>query len=235
MRKLVVCGLTVVVGGVATAAALGASEATTYSVKQTSKAPGSSTGITFKIAFGDPQAPSGLPSGLKNFKIKLHKGSKIDPAGAPQCVASNEDVMTKGAGACPAATRIGSGSAAATTAAGQTVTVDAAIFNERLGKRNAFLFIFLLNDAYVTAFDAAVKGNTISSEGLTGALPGDFVVTQFNGSIAKHSKGRGKRKHNLISAPPACPKSKKWTNTATFVFQDNSSDTGSSTSACKRG
>jgi hypothetical protein len=215
--------------------ALAASEATTFSVKHSSKAPSSSTGISFKIAFGDPQAPNGVPSGLKNFKIKLHKGTKIDPAGAAQCKVSAADLMSKGAAACPAATRIGSGTASATGETGPAVTVDAAIFNERVGKQNAFLFVFLLNGAYVTAFDANVKANTLSSEGLTGAIPGGLVVTQFNGTIAKHSKGAGKHKHNLITAPSVCPKSKHWTNTGTFVFQNGDSDTGSSTSACKRG
>jgi hypothetical protein len=234
VRKLMVCGLTVAVCAAGAVAAFGASEATTFSVKHSSKAADSSTGITFKIAFGDPDAASGVPSGLKNFKIKLHKGTKIDGGGAAQCTASNEELMKDGAKACPAATRIGSGTAAATSAAGQTVQVNAAIFNERVSGKNAFLFVFLLNDAYVTSFDANVKGNTIASEGLSGALPGDFVVTEFNGTIGKHSKGRGKRKHDLISTPPTCPKSKKWTNTATFVFQDGATDTGSSTSACKR-
>ena len=234
MRKLIVFGLTIVVGAAGAAAALAASEATTFSVKHSSKAKGSSTGVTFKIAFGDPDAPNGLPSGLKNFKIKLHKGTKIDPAGAAQCKVSDEDLMSKGAAACPAATRIGTGDASARGATGDPVSVDAVIFNERVGRRNAFLFVFVLNEAYVTAFDADVKGNTISSEGLTGAIPGGLVVTEFNGTIQKKSKGRGKRKHNLITTPASCPKSKKWTNTGTFVFQNNASDTGSSTSACKR-
>jgi hypothetical protein len=229
-----VFGLTVVGCAAGAVAAFAASEATTFRVKHTSKAVDSSTGISFKIAFGDPEALNGVPSGLKNFKIKLHKGTKIDAAGAAQCTASSETLMNKGAAACPAATRIGSGTAAATSAAGQTVKVDAVIFNERVGGKNAFLFVFLLNDAYVTAFDANVKANTISSEGLTGALPGDFVVTEFSGNIGKHSKGRGKRRHDLITTPQTCPKSKKWTNTATFVFQNGNSDTGTSTSACKR-
>jgi|SRR5215208_357007 len=229
-----VCGLTVVVCAAGAVAAFAASEATTFSVKHSSKAVDSSTGISFKIAFGDPDVPNGVPSGLKNFKIKLHKGTKIDAAGAAQCTASDATLMSKGAAACPAATKIGSGTAAATSAAGQTVNVDAVIFNERVSGKNAFLFIFLLNGAYVTDFDANVKANTISSEGLSGALPGDFVVTEFNGTIGKHSKGRGKRKHDLITTPQTCPKAKKWTNTATFVFQSGSSDTGSSTSPCKR-
>ena len=236
MRKLVVCGLMAFAGAASAAVALAASEATTFSVKHSARAEGASTGIAFKIAFGDPDAPNGLPSGLKSFKIKLHKGSKIDARGATQCKVSNETLMSEGAAACPASSRIGTGTASATSAAGQTVKVDAAIFNERVGGGNAFLFVFLLNDAYVTAFDATVKGGTISSEGLTGTIPGDLVVTKFNGTIGKHSKGRGNRRRDLITTPSVCPPgSKKWTNTATFIFQNGNKDTGSRTSACKPG
>ena len=236
MRKLIVCGLVAVVGAASAAVAFAASEATTFSVKQSARAEAASTGIAFKISFGDPDAPNGLPSGLKSFKIKLHKGSKIDARGATQCKVSDEALMSEGAGACPAASRIGTGTASATSAGGETVKVDAVIFNQRLGSRDAFLFVFLLNDAYVTAFDANVKGGTISSEGLTGTIPGDLVVTQFNGTIGKHSKGTGKRRHDLITTPSVCPPGgKKWTNTGTFVFQNDNKDTGSSTSACKPG
>jgi hypothetical protein len=235
VRRLIACGVTLLVGGASAAAALGASEATSYSVKHTVKAAGASTGIKFEVGFGDPAAPNGLPSGLQSFKIKLHKGTKIDAAAAPQCVVSAEDLMSEGAAACPAATRIGTGTASATSAAGQTITVDAVIFNEKLGKRNAFLFVFVLNGAYVTAFDAPVKGNTISASGLTGALPGELVVTRFTGSIGKRSSRRGNHRHNLITTPAKCPKSRKWTNTANFTFVNGNRDTGSNTSACKPG
>ena len=236
MRKLVVCGLMAVVCAVAAAAALAKSEATTFAVKQTTRAEGASTAVSFKIVFGDSEAPTGVPSGLKSFKIKLHKGSKIDGRGAAQCKTTSEELMSKGVAACPASSRIGSGTASATSAAGATVKVDSVIFNEVAEGKDAFLFVFLLNGAVVTGFDANIKGGTISSQGLTGVLPGDFVVTKFNGTIKKHSKGRGKARRNLITAPKVCPPgSRKWKNTGSFIFQNGDTDTGSSTSACKPG
>ena len=163
------------------------------------------------------------------------KGSKIDPGGAAQCKVTSAKLMSEGAAACPASTRIGKGTATATSGT-TNVTVDAVIFNEKVGGKNAFLFVFLINDAFVTAFDANVKGNTISSQGLTGTIPGDLVVTKFNGTIDKHSKGRGKRKHDLITTPAVCPPgAKKWTNTGTFVFNNGNKDTGTSKSPCKPG
>jgi hypothetical protein len=229
MRKLAPLGAVAVLGATA-AVTLASSQATTFSLKQSTRAAGASTGIAFKIAFGDPDAPNGLPSGLRDFKITLHKGSKIDPAAAPQCQVSEADLMSKGAAACPAASRIGGGTATATPPTGGAgVTVEGVVFNEKFRGKNAWLFVFLINNAYATSLDATVKGNTITAKGLSGAVPGGLLVTKFNGTITKHSKG----KHKLITAPPVCPKSKKWTNTGTFVFNNSDKDKQTSTSPCK--
>jgi len=233
MRKLGIVLAIALLAATATVA-LAASEIATFTVKHSAKAEGASTGISFKTTFADPDAATGLPSGVKAFTIKLHKGTKIDAAGATQCKASADDLTTKGPAACPAASRIGKGTATATPPTGGTgVTVDAIVFNEKVSGRNAFLFMFVSDNKYVTAFDAFVKGNTLSASGLDGAIPGGLIVTAFNGTIDKHSKGKGKKKHNLITTPAACPKSKKWTNSGTFTFTNGDKDTATNTSACK--
>jgi hypothetical protein len=233
MRKLALCSFLVVAAASTAAVAFGSSEATTFSFKQSAHKPSAPTGIAFNLEFGDPAAANGLPAGLKDFKITMPKGAKFDPAGAAQCKATNAELMAQGAAACPAASRIGKGQATATNG---TAVVDVAgfIFNEKASGKNAFLFLFLINGAYAAAFDAPVKGSSLSATGLTGAVPGGLLVTKFSGTIDKHSKGRGKKKHVLITAPSACPKSKKWINKATFTFLDGTKDTATSTSACKR-
>jgi hypothetical protein len=235
MRKLFVGSTIAVLTAATGAVALASSEVTTFSFKETARAPGAATGIGFKTAFGDPDAANGLPSGVKSFTIKMPKGAKIDPAGAAQCKATAATLMAKGAAACPTASRIGKGTATATPPTGGAgVTVDAVVFNERVSGKNAFLFMFVSDGAYVTAFDAFVKGNQLSASGLDGAIPGGLIVTAFNGTIDKHSKGKGKKRHDLITTPPVCPKSKKWTNTANFGFTNGDKDSTTSTSPCKR-
>lgn len=94
----------------------------------------------------------------------------------------------------------------------------------------------MIDDAVVAGFDAFIKGRTMSASGLTGALPGALVVTEFAGTINKHSKGRGERRRNLITAPPVCPPgSRKWNNTGSFTFQNGETDSGSSKGPCKPG
>jgi hypothetical protein len=234
MRKLVVLGALAVLVAVTATVAFASSQATTFSFKQSSHKPKTSTGIAFKVEFGDPAAANGVPSGLKDFKITMPKGAKIDPAGAAQCKTTDADLMSKGAAACPAATRIGTGKATATSTDGSTnVDVAGYVFNAKSAGKSSWLFLFLINNAYGASFYAPVKGPTLSAKGLTGAVPGDLLVTKFAGTIAKHSKGKGKKKHDLITTPSTCPKNKKWTNKATWVFVDGSKDTSTSTSACK--
>jgi hypothetical protein len=234
MRKLVVVGALAVAAAVTATVAFASSQATTFSFKQSSHKPKTSTGIAFKVEFGDPAAANGVPSGLKDFKITMPKGAKIDPAGAAQCKTTDADLMSKGAGACPAATRIGTGKATATSTDGSTnLDVAGYVFNAKAAGKSSWLFVFLINNGYAASFYAPVKGPTLSAKGLTGAVPGDLLVTKFAGTIVKHSKGRGKKKHNLISTPSSCPKNKKWTNKATWVFVDGSKDSSTSTSACK--
>ena len=234
MRKLGVFALVLAVAVATAAVAFASSQATTFSFKQSSKKPGTPTGIAFNVAFGDPAAANGVPSGLKDFKITMPKGAKIDPAGAAQCKTTDASLMSKGAGACPAATRIGTGKATATSADGATnVDVAGFVFNAKSAGKSSWLFVFLINNSYAASFYAPVKGPTLSAKGLTGAVPGDLLVTKFAGTIAKHSKGRGKRKHDLITTPSSCPKNKKWTNKATWVFVDGSKDSSTSTSTCR--
>jgi hypothetical protein len=233
MRKLALCSFLVVAAASTAAVALGSSEATTFSFKQSTHKAGALTGIAFSVEFSDPAVANGLPAGLRDFKITMPKGAKFDPAGAPQCKANADALMAQGAAACPVPTRVGTGKA---TASNGTANVDVAgyIFNAKSGKANSFVFLFLINNAYAASFEAPIKGGTLSAKGLTGAVPGGLIVTKFSGTIAKRSKGKGKKKHLLITTPSSCPKSKKWTNKATFTFVDGSKDSATSSSACKR-
>jgi hypothetical protein len=231
MRKLLVVAL-VPLAAIGAAAAFASSQATTFSFKQSSHKAKTSTGIAFNVQFGDPDAANGVPSGLKDFKITMPKGAKIDPAGAAQCKTTEADLMSKGAAACPAASRIGTGKASATNGSA-VVDVAGFVFNAKASGKNVWLFLFLINNGYAASFNAPVKGATLSAKNLSGAVPGGLIVTKFAGTIGKHSKGRGKKKHDLITTPSTCPKNKKWTNKATWTFVDGSKDSSTSTSACK--
>lgn len=54
-------------------------------------------------------------------------------------------------------------------------------------------------------------------------VPGLFVVlTDFTLKTNPKSKGKGKKKVNLITTPKTCNRQKGWTNTTTFTYADGS-------------
>ena len=193
MRKLVLSAVVLVVAATA-AVGPGFEPGHHLQLQAVDARGGRSTGIAFKVEFGDPDAANGVPSGLKDFKITMPKGAKIDPGGATQCKTTDANLMSKGAAACPAASRIGTGKATATSTDGSTnVDVAGYVFNAKATGKNSWLFLFLINNSYAASFYAPVKGPTLSAKGLTGAVPGGLLVTKFAGTIAKHSKGRARR------------------------------------------
>jgi len=195
--------------------ALAATNAAKFDLGFTTKKPGKSTGFSFDVAFANTGG-NAVPAALKKFSISLPKGSKFDGAGALQCKASDKELEEKQSAACPANTFVGSGTATAVPpGGGNTIKTTVKIAN---GKKGAFEFFFAVNGTDVTSFRATAKGSTLTSQTLTGTLPGGIIVTSFKGSIKKKSRD-GK---NLITTPKTCPRSKKWEAGGNFKFADGS-------------
>ena len=77
MRKLLVCGAIAVLAAATAAVALASSEVTTFTFKQSARAEGESTGISFKTSFGDPDAATGLPSGVLLHCVRVEEGPHL--------------------------------------------------------------------------------------------------------------------------------------------------------------
>ena len=195
--------------------ALAQTNAAGFELGFTTKKPKKSAGFSFDVTFanvgGNP-----TPAALNKFTVSLPKGSKFNGAGAPQCTASEAVLDSKFSAACPRNTFIGSGKATAVpSGGGNTINTTVKIANLKGGK---FRFFFALGGKDVTGFNATAKGSKLTSETLTGSLPGGVIVTSLKGSVKKKSAG-GK---NLITTPGTCPKSKKWTFGGNFKFADGS-------------
>jgi len=195
------------------ASALAATNASKFDLGLTTKKPGKSTGFKFDVAFANTGG-NPVPAALTKFTISLPKGSKFNGAGAPQCKAADKDLDAKQSAACPANTFVGSGKASAVPAGGGApIQTTVKIAN---GKSGRFEFFIAVGGNDVTGFRATAKGSKLTSQALTGTLPGGVIVTSLKGSIKKKSKD-GK---NLITTPKKCPKSKKWKFSGNFKFAD---------------
>jgi hypothetical protein len=205
--------------------ALAATNAAKFDLGFSTKKAKKSTSFSFDVAFANAGG-NPVPAALNKFSITLPKGSKFNSAGAPQCKATDKDLDEKFSAACPANTIVGSGKATAVPAGGgNSITTTVKIAN---GKSGRFEFFFAVGGKDVTGFRATTKGSTLTSQTLTGSLPGGVIVTSLKGSIKKKSTD-GK---NLITTPKTCPKSKKWKFSGNFKFADGTHKP-TDTAACK--
>ena len=196
------------------ASAVAATNASKFDLSLSTKKTEKSTSFKFDVAFANTGG-NAVPAALNKFSVSLPKGSKFNHAAASQCKATEQELTQQGsANACPRGSEVGSGTATAVPpAGGATIKTTVKIYN-MTGK--TFLFQFQLNGADAARFGAKSKGSTLTSETLTGTLPGDVIVTSFKGKINKKSS-KGK---NLITTPKKCPKSKKWKFSGNFKFAD---------------
>jgi len=208
------------------ASAVAATNAAKFDLGFTTKKPDRSTGFSFDVAFANTGGNT-VPAALKKFVITLPKGSKFNGAGAPQCKAADKDLNEKQSAACPANTFVGSGKATAVPAGGgPAINTTVKIAN---GKRGRFEFFIAVGGKDVTGFRASTKGSRLTSQPLTGTLPGGIIVTSLKGSIKKQSaKGE-----NLITTPDTCPRSRKWKFSGNFTFADGTHKP-TDTAACRR-
>src|SRR3954451_17685942 len=104
------CALLVVVQAAAgdgpLATPTGRQEAT---IATTSTRPGAPTGSDFAVKWRNPADPDAQPPGIETILIKLAPGSVIDTSALKRCGASDAELIAIGAGACPAASRLGGG------------------------------------------------------------------------------------------------------------------------------
>ncbi|HEX5910409.1 MAG TPA: hypothetical protein VFY44_07940 [Thermoleophilaceae bacterium] len=207
------------------ASALAATNAAKFDMGFTTKKPAKSTAFSFDVAFANTGGNQ-VPAALNKFSIALPAGTKFNGDGAAKCTAAETELDTKFSAACPSASIVGSGKATAVpSGGGNSINTTVKIANQGKG---SFRFFFALNGKDVTGFTAKAKGSKLTSETLTGSLPGGVIVTSLKGSIKKKS-AKGK---NLITTPKSCPKSKKWKFSGTFNFADGTHKVSDSVS-CK--
>jgi len=180
-----------------------------FTTKKAKKATGFSFDVTFANVGGNP-----TPAALNKFSISLPAGSKFNGSAAPQCKATEAELDAKFSAACPRNTLVGSGKATAVPAGGGN-NINATVKIANLGA-NKFRFFFAVGGNDVTGFTATAKGAKLTSQTLTGSLPGGVIVTSLKGSISKKTSG----KKSLITTPAKCPRSKKWKFGGTFNFAD---------------
>lgn len=233
MRKLILAaGVAAMALGVGIPAVASPEFDAGYTAKFTTSKPSSSSGLRFSITFTDPGEEGGRPKQLRKAVILLHPGTRVDTSALTKCTASKEEIGSKGPAACPRASRVGVGEAAAFARPPNPPTkieVDIVAIN----KAGKLALAFTTKDGNpITSTEGRYKGRTLTFSFPEGTA---FNVSKLQLNLRAFTKGRGtRRERRYITSPRTCPRTKKWTNSAVFTFEDGTDATISSISRCRR-
>lgn len=207
----------------------------------TTTEPGAPTGNIFEVEFRNPGDPDGKPYSIARLEVRFTPGTVVDTRAIEQCKASDAELYSRGADACPAGSRLGTGVLVSDT--GSTggfprfVENDSRMFNnegEMIGvhdARNA--------GPLVPGFSRIVSRARMSSQGT------DVDFPQFPGSgppepytaiksLRVFTPAVVQRGRAHTTTPPSCP-SGYWTTSLNFIYRDGVQQRVEARAPCRRG
>jgi hypothetical protein len=262
MRKLVIGALagvlTLALAAVAIAAS-GTSGTTVQNYEQTfsAKKPKKSTGTTFSTSSIDEQNPNNKqPKRVTNFDITFPPGTKINNKAIPRCRATQNDFASaqNPDDACPKGSRIGrpgtkgDGGVKARLKFPGSAEINGEVFAYNANK-GLLLFVNLSSANQTLLLKPKFRGRRLlTTVPHTCVPPGtpangcrdnqgnvsEAILTSFDLKTLPKSKGRGKKKKQLITTPGSCPSSGSWKFEANIKYGDGTSLKIPETSPCRK-
>jgi hypothetical protein len=203
-----------------------------FTLRLTSRSPGSPTGIVLRDAFHAANDPSAKPSALRSAVYQGPSGLRFDSSAVSQCTASDDQIRLLGSNACPAASQLAVGSFSAITGFGPPLDPapgDNHVFD---GQNQLIEIITFKATPLSPAFDRlTMAGSTLTAhppKAPGGPPDGETVVRSIDFQIPVRTVGG----RSLITTPPDCPPDGEWTSWGRFTFADGSSDAVVSRTPC---
>lgn len=202
-----------------------------FSLRFTARTPRTVTGAQLH-AVVRRGSPNEKPSPLRSEVLDLPAGARFDGSAVPACHATDQQIQLEGPTACPADTRVGSGTLQ--LAIGSPLdpeNADVSIFNWGKGT------IEVVSPPGSNATLAIDRGNFTGPGQLTNHPPkGPGGPPDFETSVSaadftylnRHSRAGG----GFITTPPSCPRSGLWTSHITYSTADGRTYHASSTTPC---
>src|SRR3954447_23829815 len=199
-----------------------------YQARFTTPAPGSPSGRLYEVDFVNPADPQGKPPSVQHVHLQLPAGARYDTDAAPQCHASDPELMAQGADACPASSRLGTNDLVFDTGidAARFLNEDVTFFNEH-------------DQLVILAQDRATGARTVT-RGVVGRDTLDIELPMVPGSPPDGAADKSERAvfnavGGYLTTPPTCPASGEWTEHVTYTFRDGVKQTVSGAMPCRRG
>ena len=192
-----------------------------YTFGLSSREPATPTALTLGVTYRHPQDPGAKPPPLEELVLELPAGLRLDTGAAAACEASNEELRALGRAACPAESRVGSGTLTAMTgiAGVDPVETDVTVFNG--GDELIELVSFKGSDTTAGYDRLTIEGNRLTAHppATPGGPPdGRTTVSRVEIAIENLVTGSGAERRSLVTTPPECPTRGTWASSASFRF-----------------
>jgi len=252
VRKLLIGGSVAAIALIAAAVAMGATvQQITASVSTGSGKPKAGKTGALKIVLNardTANQPSEQPDPARKIDFILPKGLSLDTKAANKCTATDLDFQNN-ANACPANTKVATGSAVVNTGLAPPVTrINASVTGYNGG--NQLILYVQPQGAQPVVIRASITGKAKSGQHLKTNItpnclpPGkptdsppcggkEAPIESFTLQTLKKHKGSGSKRHDLVTAPPSCPKA-GWKFGVTVTFRSIPPQTVSTQVACRK-
>jgi hypothetical protein len=192
--------------------------------------PGRPTAVRLAIDYRNPSDPDAKPPAVQTVVETLAAGARIDTSVPARCGASDGELMTQGAPACPAGSRVGGGEVDLDTG----VPGPGRLIHNRVTQFNnagELILLFEQDGGSRAVSRAKIEGRTIIAQSppLPGGPPDGFTaIRRVRLSLDAISvAGRG-----YVTTPDTCPADGRWTNRIAFAYRDGQAQTLEAASPC---
>jgi hypothetical protein len=189
----------------------------------TTTQPGTPVGTTFTATYHAAGDPNGDPPYMRKMKWLAHPGSRYDTSVPGKCTASDQEIALKGPAACPADSKLGSGSATGKFA-GQVSSPRLDLFNNT----NEEILIVSTPGVY-----SVTRGKIGRDQSLTFETPTCFPAVNVGRCPVDNALQLGahmvldtivRNGRGYLTTPPTCPETGYWTNGMEYWWADGSYD-----------
>lgn len=202
---------------------------------------GRSTAERFLVDYRDPADPAGKPPAVREVVTTLPRGARYDVTVPGSCTASDAELTSQGAQACPPQSAIGGGVVTVDTGLpgpGRFVTADVELFNNADDPDGEFIYLNTVRDSgarTVIRADISRRARVTVAGMLPGTPPDGGAIDTVDITVAEVSREvEGELRHYITTPRRRCPRSGHWNMRVRFTYADAVSQMVKSPSPCKR-
>jgi hypothetical protein len=210
----------------------------------TTTKPGAPTGLRYNASYHAAGDPKGNPPFLLKMAFYPPPGFRYDTSVPDQCTASDAELASQGAAACPAGSRLGRGTADGIFYYPFSDAIFDRYHHDTDVVNNAGEQIVLVNSEGSTVVrgkfqpDGSLVFDTTTCFPAPppGAQCADDYILQLGttSDIPALTRTIAGRLRSYATTPPKCPKRRYWETTIRFWWRDGSVDTVASRQPCTR-